>query len=176
MIEKSGANIWEDGELLTDLYCKLTKPEFIQEAGQKTHWINRQFEGANLVSAILTLNSLENEVLQARSLAITHISSKIMYCGPGFNQLEVLTQGPNVAVEGEEIELDIMIGAIEWHQPVIEVKDIKSTITYKNGVGTIRIKPKTGIQTIRGTISIPNKTGVKMIRPWEWKVTVIEKS
>ena len=68
-----------------------------------------------------------------------------------------------------------MIGAIEWHQPVIEVKDIKSTITYKNGVGTIRIKPKTGIQTIRGTISIPNKTGVKMIRPWEWKVTVIEK-
>ena len=56
-----------------------------------------------------------------------------MYCGLGFEQLEVLTQGPKVAVEGKEIELDILIGAIEWHEPVIEVKDIKSTITYKNG-------------------------------------------
>lgn len=176
MIENSGANTWEDGELLTDLYCKLTKPEFIQEAGQKTHWINRQFEGANLVSAILTLNSLENEVLQARSLALMHIDSKDSYCGPGFDDLKVLTDGPTIAMEGEEIALNISFGAIQkWPQQSISVDGIKSTIEYKNGINTLRFKPQKGVQTIKGTISFRNNSGMKVIRPWEWKVTVIEK-
>ncbi len=175
MIEKSGANIRDDGELLIDLYCMLTKPEYVQDAGQKTHWINQQFEGANLVSALLTLSSLENEVLQARSLAINHIASKMNYCGPGLDQLVVLTQGPNVALQGEEIALNIMFATTDWRQPTIEVQDIESMITYNNGIGTIRFKPQSGTQTIRGNISFANNLGVKVIRPWEWKVRVIEK-
>jgi hypothetical protein len=177
MIAESGADLYDDRFILVDMYLNLTKPEFEMYNGSKTHWINVQFQNATLLSVLLTLNSIENEILRARSLAMAHIGSKISYCGYGFNKILALTNGPSLAYEGEEVALQVSIGAFDsYNQPFVKVNDITSKIDYKNGLGIIRFKPKKGIQTITGTVSIRNKSGIMTTKPWEWKINVLKRN
>lgn len=176
MISASGANINNDRYILIDIYSSLTKPEYEMVNGKKTHWINKQFQNATLLSALLTLNSLENEILGARTAALSHISSKVNICGYGFDEILVLTNGPSLAFEGEEVVLQVSIGAFDsYNDPVVNVNEITSKIEYKNGLGIVRFKAKKGIQTINGTVSIRNKSGVMTTKTWEWKVNVLKK-
>jgi hypothetical protein len=176
MVDASKANLKEDRQVLIDLYIMLTKPEFVEKNGNKMHWMNSMFKDAPIVSAIASLSALENEILHARSLAYMHWRSKRGHCCYGFNQIIPVATGPSTIKEGEELEIKVSIVAFDSDkQPVVTIEGYESHIDYDNGLGIVTVKPKKGLQTIRGTVTIKNNAGTARTEPWEWTVNVLDK-
>ena len=67
----------EDIAVLVGIYKLLTKKEFddYQEAGN-VHWIARTFYHTTVTDALRILTQLQNEVLTARTLALSHLSNR----------------------------------------------------------------------------------------------------
>lgn len=176
MVDASKANLEEDRQVLIDLYMMLTKPEFKEKNGNKIHWVNSMFMDAPIVSAISSLSALQNEILHARSLAYMHWQSRRGHCCYGFNQIIPVATGPSTVKEGEELEIKVSIVAFDSDkQPFVTIEGYQSQIEYNNGLGIVTVKPKKGLQTIRGTVSIKSNSGRVRTEPWEWTVNVIEK-
>jgi len=176
MVDASNANIKEDRQVLIDLYIMLTKPEFTEKNENKIHWINSMFMDAPIVCAISSLSALQNEILQARSLAYMHWQSKGGHCCYGFNQIIPFATGPSTIKEGEDLEIKVSIVAFDSDkQPFVTIEGYESHIDYENGLGIVTVKPKKGLQTIRGTVTIKNNSGTARTEPWEWTVNVLDK-
>ena len=170
MIENSNANLKEDKATLFDLYKHCTKPEMIDIDNDSRHWITASFENKSLVECIATLNSMENDILYARAIALRHWSTKAHICGYGFTSILPMVSGPSIVHPGEEIDLTVFMGAFdEYNQPLIEIEEFNGEIFYP-GDGTGRVVlTAPSIQTeleISGTISIKNKSGIYKTKEW----------
>jgi len=175
MISESNADKYEDSSFLVQMYIQLTKPEYITYNNEKVQWVNATFKDLPLVVAISRLTSLENEITKARTTANSLIFSKMCINGYGFNKIVPLTSGPTVIKEGEELKIKIALGALDtYKRAVVTVQNPAAQIKYDDGFGIITLKPKKGLQTLKGTISIKNKAGVYNPRPWEWTVDVVD--
>lgn len=177
MIEKSNANKKEDANALKELYIILTKLEKVAYHGTEVHWISASFNDATLISAIAALTSLEQDILSARAYAMAHWASKINICGYGFDKIIPLATGPSTAFEGDEVKINVLMAAFDsYNQPSISTTNVSSTLEYiEDGIGTVSITPKKGLQTIKGTVSIRNKSGVLKTENWEWTINVLPK-
>lgn len=175
MLDNSSINP-EDYASIEYIYELLTKPEFILSDGQKIYWSNSIFLDASLIGAISTLTALENEILRARTLALSHINSKIGHCCYSMNQIIPFVQAPTIVKEGQDIELKVSIVAFDSERlPTIRIKNSDAKIYYKDGFGFIKLKPKKGLNKFSGTVTVQNNSGVYTTEPWEYTINVIEK-
>lgn len=167
----------DDQQVVTDLYTILTLPKTINTNAGKEHWIVNTFAHSNLIGAISQLTILQNKILGARALAMAHINSKMSYCGSGFDKIVPFAQGPSLIHEGESAEITIGIAAFDsYNQPEVTLESIEGEILQsENGTGKVRIKPKKGLQKVKGTVSIKNKSGIKKTLMWEWDIQVLPK-
>lgn len=177
MVDMSRANLKEDRQVLIDLYMSLSKHEWYNIDGEKTHWVSATFNNTPLVSAIASLTSLQHEILSARALAMANYKSKVSSDEYVFNKIMPLASGPSLAFEGEEVKIEVIMAAFDsYNQPRVTVDNSTAQITYDGeGKGIVSIVPKKGVNTIKGTVSIKNKSGVEKTENWEWKVNVVSK-
>ena len=167
----------EDEPALTSIYEELTKSELNDHHEQKNvQWIAKTFDHSPLVAAIASLSSLQNEILVARVKAINLLKSKVVTGQYSFNKIQELVSGPGVASAGEDIELKVTMAAYDSDNNP-SVTSNSGAVTIENGIGTIRTKAGAGGEmSFSGTVAIKDKQGVEKLRPWTWKVKVVEQA
>ena len=170
-------NPMEDQQAVTDLYTLLTLPRHFIRNGEKISWEQSVFQHSNLIGALTQLTILQNKILNARSYALAHISSRYNSCGYGFDRILPYAKGPSIIREGETAEITVGISAFNsYNQPEVVLQSIDGEVLpSEKGVGKVRIKPKEGLQKIKGLVSIKNKSGVKKTEHWEWDIQVLPK-
>lgn len=174
MIRSSKANLRDDEEILSTIYMNLTKPErVIQNDVEGVHWIGQTFDHAPLVAALASLSSLQQDVLSARTLALSHLKSKVSVGEYSFNSIVGLVYGPEIANAGDEVELNVMMAAFD--------SDNQPTVTYNGssfrgtaGKGLIKTKVGSGTEmTLNGTVSIKNKSGQTKTENWSHTIKIM---
>lgn len=174
MIEGSGANLKEDGQVLQDIYINLTKPEKVKVHEQDgVHWIGATFDHSPLVAAVASLSSMQQDVLSARAMALAHLKSKVTTGEYSFNKIVGLAYGPAIANSGDEVEIKVMMAAFDSdNQPTVTGP---GAITVENGQGTIKLKVSGSSEmNLSGTVAIKNKSGVPKQENWTHKIKIMK--
>lgn len=174
MIRSSKVNLRDDEEILSTIYMNLTKPERVtQNDIEGVHWIGQTFDHAPLVAALASLSSMQQDILSARSLALSHLKSKVSVGEYSFNSIVGLVYGPEIANAGDEVELNVMMAAFD--------SDNQPTVTYNGnsfrgtqGKGLIKTKVGSGTEmTLNGTVSIKNKSGQTKTENWKHTIKIM---
>lgn len=174
MIKSSKANLRDDEEILSTIYMNLTKPERVtQNDIDGVHWIGQTFDHAPLVAALASLSSLQQDILSSRSLALSHLKTKVAVGEYSFNRIVGLVYGPEIANAGDEVELNVMMAAFD--------SDNQPTVTYNGnafrgteGKGLIKTKVGSGTEmTLNGTVSIKNKSGQTKTENWSHTIKIM---
>ena len=174
MIRSSKANLRDDEEIISSIYMNLTKPERVtQNDIEGVHWIGQTFDHAPLVAALASLSSMQQDILSARSLALSHLKSKVSVGEYSFNSIVGLVYGPGIANAGDEVELNVMMAAFD--------SDNQPTVTYNGnsfrgtqGKGLIKTKVGLGTETtLSGTVSIKNKSGQTKTENWSHTIKIM---
>lgn len=175
MLKSSKVNLKDDEEILSTIYMNLTKPERVtQNDISGVHWIGQTFDHAPLVAALASLSSMQQDVLSARSLALSHLKSKVAIGEYSFNKIVGLVYGPELANTGDEVELNVMMAAFD--------SDNQPTVTYNGssfrgteGKGMIKTKVGSGTEmTLNGTVSIKNKSGQIKTENWSHTIKIMK--
>ncbi|WP_343634320.1 hypothetical protein [Fluviicola sp.] len=174
MIKSSKANLRDDEEILSTIYMNLTKPERVtQNDVEGVHWIGQTFDHAPLVAALASLSSLQQDILSSRSLALSHLKTKVAVGEYSFNRIVGLVYGPEIANAGDEVALNVMMAAFD--------SDNQPTVTYNGtsfrgteGKGLIKTKVGSGTEmTLNGTVSIKNKSGQTKTENWSHTIKIM---
>ncbi len=167
----------DDKQVATNLYINLTLPKSVSNGNKKTPWILATFQHSNLIGAITQLTILQNKVLEARAIALQHISLIGCFAEYGFDRIVPFASGPSLIHEGETAEISVGMAAFDsYNQPGVTLESIDGEVLKpENGTGKVRVKPKKGLQKIQGTVSIKNKSGIKKTTTWEWDIQVLPK-
>jgi gliding motility-associated protein GldM len=174
MIRSSKANLRDDEEIISTIYMNLTKPERVtQNDIEGVHWIGQTFDHAPLVAALASLSSMQQDILSARSLALSHLKSKVSVGEYSFNSIVGLVYGPEIANAGDEVGLNVMMAAFD--------SDNQPTVTYNGnsfrgtqGKGFIKTKVGSGTEmTLNGTVSIKNKSGQTKTENWSHTIKIM---
>ncbi len=175
MLKSSKANLRDDEEILSTIYMNLTKQERVtQNDISGVHWIGQTFDHAPLVAALASLSSMQQDVLSARSLALSHLKSKVVIGEYSFNKIVGLVYGPELANTGDEVELNVMMAAFD--------SDNQPTVTYNGssfrgteGKGMIKTKVGSGTEMrLNGTVSIKNKSGQIKTENWSHTIKIMK--
>jgi hypothetical protein len=177
-LDKAMTNVApDDAEAIKKIYASLTKQELwdLEEADLKgVHWIGKTFDHSPSVAAIASLSSLQKEILTARADAVALIRSRVGGGEYSFNKIMPLAYGPEIANNGEEIEVQVLMAAFDSDkQPTVtvnggslrETKDGKGFITARGGGNEVRLS---------GTITILNKSGIPKTLPWEKTIKIMK--
>lgn len=170
-------NPMDDQQAVTDIYMLLTLPNSVNTNGTKEHWIVNTFAYSNLIGAISQLTILQNKILEARAYSLAHISSRMNSCGYGFDRIIPFASGPSLIHEGETTEITVGMAAFDsYNQPDVTLQSGGGEVLKpENGTCKVRVKPKKGLQIIKGSVSIKNKSGVKNTGYWEYYIQVLPK-
>lgn len=159
----------DDKEAIKKIYISLTKPErSIVHDVPNVHWIGKTFDHTPVVAALASLSSLQKEILTARADAVSLIRSRVGGGEYSFNKIMALAYGPDLANNGDEIELQVLMAAYDSDkQPEVTVQGA-SVSEIKDGKGFIRTKASGSSEmTLKGTITIKNKSGVPKTENWK---------
>ncbi len=175
MLKSSKANLRDDEEILSTIYMNLTKPERVSQNDiSGVHWIGQTFDHAPLVAALASLSSMQQDVLSARSLALSHLKSKVAVGEYSFNKIVGLVYGPELANTGDEVELNVMMAAFDSdNQPTVTYNG--SSFRGEEGKGVIKTKVGSGTEmTLNGTVSIKNKSGQIKTENWSHTIKIMK--
>lgn len=165
----------DDREAVMKIYASLTKCERVDAHEIKqVHWIGKTFDHAPVVAAIASLTSMQKEILTARADAISLLRQRVGTGEYSFTEIMPLAYGPDIANQGEEVEVQVLMAAFDPNkQPVITVNggSLKRT---SNGKGYISAKGSSGEMKLSGTITITNKSGIPKTMPWEKTVKIMK--
>jgi gliding motility-associated protein GldM len=167
-------DIEEDGQVLEEIYLMLTKSEFVksQNTEGKVHWIGAMFDHVPIVACLATLSTMQQEILSARAMALSHLKSKVSTGEYSFNKILPLAYGPEIATAGDDIELRVMMAAFDSdNQPEVTGP---GQIKVDGGQGIIKLKAGATDMTLSGTVSIKNKSGVKKTEKWTHEVKIMQ--
>lgn len=157
----------DDFEAVRKIYFLLSKTD--------SEWEVILTEKDSWVDAMGVLLAVENSILEARSLAFYLMSGR-GGCGGSsiFTKILPLVNGPNAAVAGDTVQLEIIMAAYdEYKTPVITVSEGRVE-KIKEGKGYISVVvPNSKELEVKGTISILNKSGVPRTNEWSHKIKVI---
>lgn len=174
-IEASRVN-QDDKEAIKKIYISLTKPErSVVHDVPNVHWIGKTFDHTPVVAAIASLSSLQKEILTARADAVALIRSRVGGGEYSFNKIMALAYGPDLANNGDEIEVQVLMAAYDSDkQPEVTVSG--ATVSeIKDGKGFIRTKASGSSEmTLKGTITIKNKSGIPKTENWEKTIKIMK--
>ncbi len=173
-------NKQEDRQFLINLYLGLTKRERNKVHDiDGVHWVGQTFDHAPLVAAIASLSSLQQDILSARALALSHWESKVSTGEFSFNRIIPLVYGPSVINQGDSLYLEFMMGAFNSEEnPRVTINGMDdANIFYpKNGKGIGKLKIGNNSTTLTGKIAVKNKNGIWKEKEWSHDVIVMKPS
>ncbi len=78
MMMNGGNNLNKDDlDILVNIYKLMTKKEFdYYQDVNEVHWLSRTFYHTTVIDALRILTQLQNEILNARTLALSHLSNR----------------------------------------------------------------------------------------------------
>jgi gliding motility-associated protein GldM len=166
----------DDMEAIKKIYQGLTKQEKSEVHEVKdVHWIGKTFDHSPSVAAIASLSSMQKEILTARADAVSLIRSRVGGGEYSFNKIMPLAYGPDIANNGEEITLEVLMAAYDSDkQPIVKPNQgsLKET---KDGKGYVVTKASGSAEMkLTGTITILNKSGVPKTMPYEKTVKIMK--
>jgi hypothetical protein len=174
-IEASNVNM-DDKEAIKTIYQSLTKQETWEVHGTKgVHWIGKTFDHSPSVAALASLSSMQKEILTARANAVSLIRSRVGGGEYSFNKIMALAYGPELANNGDEIEVQVLMAAFDSDkQPEVTVNGGSVSET-RDGKGYIRMKAS-GASEMRltGQITIKNKSGIPKTMDWEKTIKIMK--
>jgi hypothetical protein len=174
-IEASNVNM-DDKEAIKTIYQSLTKQEVWEVHGMKgVHWIGKTFDHSPSVAALASLSSMQKEILTARANAVSLIRSRVGGGEYSFNKIMALAYGPELANNGDEIEVQVLMAAFDSDkQPEVTVNGGSVSET-RDGKGYIRMKAS-GASEMRltGQITIKNKSGIPKTMDWEKTIKIMK--
>jgi len=174
-IEASNVSM-DDKEGIKKIYGALTKNEFSDVHDVKgVHWIGKTFDHSPSVAALASLSSLQKEILTARADAVAMIRGRVGGGEYSFNKIMPLAYGPDIANNGEDITLEVLMAAYDSDkQP--EVKPNQGSLSEtKEGKGYVKLKASgTSEMVLTGTITIKNKAGVPKTMPYTKTVKIMK--
>ena len=165
----------DDQEIIKKIYASLTKDAFSDVHDMKgVHWVGKTFDHAPSVAALASLSSLQKEILTARADAVTVIRQRVGGGEYSFNKIMALAYGKEIANNGEEIEVQVLMAAFDSDkQPIITVNGGSLRET-KEGKGYVTTKGSGSEVKLSGTITILNKSGIPKTLPWEKTVKIMK--
>jgi hypothetical protein len=166
----------DDMEAVKKIYQGLTKQEKSEVHEVKdVHWIGKTFDHSPSVAAIASLSSMQKEILTARADAISLIRSRVGGGEYSFNKIMSLAYGPDIANNGDEITLEVLMAAFDSDkQPIVKPNQgsLKET---KDGKGYVSLKASgSNEMKLTGTITIMNKSGVPKTMSYEKIVKIMK--
>lgn len=172
MVEAGNINHREDEQTLQDIYILLTKPG---QTANGQHWVTFRFGNLPLAAMINNLSVLQNEILGARAMAISHVAYKRTYCGSRyFKDIQFKIIAPDSVRKGEEIKLYVFLAGFEYYLEPEFVCDQVQIESVENGIATIRLTANGKDEMLlSGTVSFELPTGELYGFPWK-KVIRIE--
>ena len=173
----SASNVAQDDkEAIKKIYGSLTKQERSEvHEVPNVHWIGKTFDHSPSVAALASLSSMQKEILTARADAVALIRSRVGGGDYSFNKIMALAYGPDLANNGDEIEVQVLMAAYDSDkQPEVTVQGA-SVSEIKDGKGFIRTKASgSADMTLKGTITIKNKSGVPKTENWEKTIKIMK--
>jgi gliding motility-associated protein GldM len=173
----SASNVAQDDkEAIKKIYGSLTKQERSEvHEVPNVHWIGKTFDHSPSVAALASLSSMQKEILTARADAVALIRSRVGGGEYSFNKIMALAYGPDLANNGDEIEVQVLMAAYDSDkQPEVTVQGA-SVSEIKDGKGYIRTKASGASEmTLKGTITIKNKSGVPKTENWEKTIKIMK--
>ncbi|MFN5846715.1 MAG: hypothetical protein ACK46O_13505, partial [Flavobacteriia bacterium] len=166
----------DDKEAIKKIYGSLTKQERSEvHEVPNVHWIGKTFDHSPSVAALASLSSMQKEILTARADAVALIRSRVGGGEYSFNKIMALAYGPDLANNGDEIEVQVLMAAYDSDkQPEVTVQGA-SVSEIKDGKGFIRTKASGASEmTLKGTITIKNKSGVPKMENWEKTIKIMK--
>mmetsp|Transcript_47210 Transcript_47210/g.62507 ORF Transcript_47210/g.62507 Transcript_47210/m.62507 type:complete len:366 (+) Transcript_47210:35-1132(+) len=113
----------------------------------------------------------EARILKARKLAFDLFNARYSSCGTSFDKITPIVSGPELVTKGSEVELELMIAALDsYNNPEVTCSE-DATIEVRDGIAYLKLKIDKTI-TLKGTIGIRNKQGAMKIKNWEKTVVV----
>ena len=181
MVDKQKSSISKDDrQMLIDIYLGMTKREKNEVHGESgVHWIGQTFDHSPLVAALASLSSMQQDVLSARALALSHWKSKVSTGEYSFNKIMPLAYGPMVSNSGDAVELQVMMAAFDSdNQPKVTIDGYEgATVEYPgNGQGLVKLNAGGSTMSLKGTVSIKNKSGVEKKESWAHEIIIMKPS
>lgn len=160
----------DDTEVVKRIYHLLSKRE--------NDWKLIFNEKESWMDDMTVLLALENDIQLARSLAFNVILNRITNCASyDFTQILPSVYGPNAAIEGDTITLQIFMAAMSENKMPI-VNKLKGGILAKTEKGVAFVKvivPSKKETEIKGMITILNKSGIPLTREWNHPLRILKK-
>jgi gliding motility-associated protein GldM len=176
----------DDQQAIKEIYTILTKDERVDEKDVKgVHWMGRAFDHTPQVAALALLSSMQNEILNARAIAVSRIRNRVGGGQYSFNQIMPLAYGPEFVNQGDSISIEVLMAAYDSYKTprVTFAMDTTSkgeplpNEAYSNGKGYVRLKAGgTGTINFGGTIAIQDKSGSWKERKWSKTIQIIKPS
>ncbi|MEO9257179.1 MAG: hypothetical protein ABI207_02285 [Crocinitomicaceae bacterium] len=176
----------DDKSAIKDIYGILAKDELVDMKETKdVPWMGRAFDHTPVVAAIALLSSMENEVLNARAIAVTQVRLRVGGGQYSFNQIMPLAYGPEFVNQGDSVTIEVLMAAFDSYKtPRVSVAtdtvskgEYLPDNAYSNGKGYVRFKAgATGTINYGGMVGIQNKSGVWKDRRWVKTIQVIKPS
>jgi len=168
----------DDIEALKKIYSSLTKNEradMHEGEIKNVHWVGRTFDHSPSVAALASLSSLQKEILTARADAIALIRGRVGGGEYSFNKIMPLAYGPDIANNGDDIQLEVLMAAYDSDKQPI-VKPNQGTVTEtKDGKGYVKLKASgASNMELSGTITILNKSGVPKTLPYTKTIKIMK--
>ncbi len=174
-IDAANVNM-DDKEAIAKIYMglsKMEKSEVHEVPG--VHWIGKTFDHSPSVAALASLSSMQKEILTARADAVSLIRSRVGGGEYSFNKIMALAYGPEIANQGDEIEVQVLMAAYDSDkQPEVTFNGAKIS-EVKDGKGYVKTKASGGAEmTLKGEITIKNKSGIPKTLPWEKNIKIMK--
>lgn len=166
----------DDKEAIKKIYGSLTKEERSEVHGvQNVHWIGKTFDHSPVVAAIASLSSMQKEILAARADAVSLIRLRVGGGEYSFNKIMALAYGPDLANNGDEIEVQVLMAAYDSDkQPTVKYNGVEVDEVH-DGKGFIKTKASGATEmTLKGEITIRNKSGIPKTEPWEKTIKIMK--
>ncbi len=113
----------------------------------------------------------EARILKARKTAFGLFKTRVSFCGTSFDKITPVISGPEVVAQGSEVELELMVAALDsYNNPEVTCNE-NATIEVRDGIAYLKLTlDKT--TTLKGTIGIRNKQGALKTKDWEKTIFV----
>lgn len=138
-------------------------------------WEQLLADDIHWADAMSILLQMENDVLNSRTYAIRLLRSRSGCCeNYGFNVILPMVFGPEVARQGDDIYMDVIMVAFDsTKEPEVEAHGAE-VVSVKDGKARLKVNVGNASEvTIKGTITIKNKSGVPKTMPWSKTIVVL---
>ncbi|MFN3917026.1 MAG: GldM family protein [Flavobacteriales bacterium] len=171
----------EDTSRIKSVFKMLTLPVHQMNHAQKYPWIAAQFDHAPVVAAAAIFTALKSDILNAESIALEHLASKVKVEMFNFNKIEPLSFARSSYINvGDSVGIKVMIAAYDSTKAMKlrywvndSTKKAENMQTFEGMAGSIlNLRGASpGDQTIYGDVAVEVK-GVEEWKPWRYNYSV----